>query len=124
MPEHTLSQTATLSSKKVEHNTSIPSSPMSSSAFTINGSTSSVLEPAGTYMIREVESGKAITLVNGRLTFESFVLRPREAGRYNLLVKDGHRLRLMAVAEVDKISPRLLLASNAKEGARWEFMEV
>jgi hypothetical protein len=126
-------------------------------------------------MIREVESGKAITLVNGRLTlvrdagtrggwqwhceeqddgwlgfrdavsgkylghdnrdgfrvqaskhlsWESFILRPREAGGYNLLVKDGNRLRAMAVTDADKMSPRLLLASNAKEGARWEFVEV
>ncbi|KAI0404122.1 hypothetical protein F4802DRAFT_265218 [Xylaria palmicola] len=143
--------------------------------FTINGGVTSVPENGHTYMIREVDSGRAITLVNGRLTlvldagtrggwhwcceehssgwigfrdavsgkylghdnkggymvraeklraWESFVLRPREKGGYNLFVKDWDTLKPMGVDNIDGQTPRLVNAPSLEKAARWEFVEV
>ncbi|KAI1426494.1 hypothetical protein F5Y12DRAFT_742403 [Xylaria sp. FL1777] len=144
-------------------------------SFTINGGISEVPEPGGLYMIRDLDSGKAITLVEGHVTlvldagtrggwqwkceelregwigfrnvvsgkylgrdnkgrfvalfdkfhgWESFVLRPREAGGYNLLGKDGYVLRAMAIIDAESTSPTLAETRAAKNGARWEFVKV
>ncbi|KAF2964421.1 hypothetical protein GQX73_g9142 [Xylaria multiplex] len=152
-------------------------------SFTANGGVGSVPEAEGIYMIRDLDSGRAITLDDGRLTLKSelgtrggwqwrckerpdgwigfrdvihgkylgrdnkggfyvradkmdswewFVLRPREAGGYNLLVKNWSRLVAMAIAD-DEISPNivkgetlptLVEAGTAEEAARWEFIKV
>ncbi|KAI1346808.1 hypothetical protein F5Y01DRAFT_296960 [Xylaria sp. FL0043] len=146
----------------------------SSMSFTINGMCE-VPEHGCVYMIRDVDSEKAITLVEGRLTltlatgntrggwqwiceeldhgwigfrevvsgrllgrdnkggfyvqatrlrdWESFVLRPREVGGYNLQVRYGDRLRAMAIAD-DGEAAKLVEISTAKEAARWEFVRV
>ncbi|KAI3319884.1 hypothetical protein HD806DRAFT_508192 [Xylariaceae sp. AK1471] len=175
IPVGTPTHTTTSSFFEKFHDAAIPPSPMSSSTFTINGGTSSIPEPGGTYMIRDLESGKAITLVNGRLTlvlnagtrggwqwhceevddgwvgfrdavsgkylghdnkggfqvqasklysWESFVLRPREAGGCNLWVKYGSKLKAMGIADKDEPFPTLIQALSAKEAARWEFVKV
>ncbi|RWA09539.1 hypothetical protein EKO27_g5553 [Xylaria grammica] len=54
---------------------------------------------------------------------ESFVLRPREAGGYNLRVKHWYTLRAMAIRE-DGESPKLVEAQSTEEAARWEFVKV
>lgn len=140
-------------------------------SFTVD----SVPEHDGIYMIRHIDSGKAITAVDGQLTlvrdpgtrggwqwkceelhdgwvgfrdvafhkylgrdnkggfraeankmkdWESFVLRPREAGGYNLLAKYWSMLKGMAVADSDGTSPKLVEVPTAQEAARWEFVSV
>ncbi|KAI1735111.1 hypothetical protein F4680DRAFT_453202 [Xylaria scruposa] len=56
--------------------------------------------------------------------WESFVLRPRAAGGYNLYMKFGHKLKLMGVSENDGPTPKLVDAKSFEEAARWEFYKV
>ncbi|RYC63356.1 hypothetical protein CHU98_g2844 [Xylaria longipes] len=135
----------------------VASAPLGLPPCTINGDISSVPEPGGEYMIRELDSGRAITLVDGRLTlvldagfrntvsrkyfgrdnkggfcaeagrlhaWESFLLRPREAGGYNLWVKHWFMLKAMAILEHDGTLPRLVEARNTQEAALWEFVKT
>ncbi|KAI0426775.1 hypothetical protein F5Y09DRAFT_317978 [Xylaria sp. FL1042] len=143
-------------------------------SFTINGMCE-VPEPGWIYMIRDIDSEKAITLLEGRLTlefpsgtrggwqwtceelpdgwigfrevvsgrflgrdnrggfyaqatklkaWESFVLRPRELGGYNLCVKNWSALTAIAVSNLISLSPKLVEASTADDAARWEFVKV
>ncbi|KAI0799010.1 hypothetical protein GGR55DRAFT_671424 [Xylaria sp. FL0064] len=160
-------------STKSESNIHEPAASSSSMSFTINGMCE-VPEHGCIYMIRDIDSEKAITLVEGRLTlavatgtrggwqwiceeleggwigfrevvsgrllgrdnkggfyaqatnlkaWESFVLRPREAGGYNLRVKHWDTLKSMAIVDDGK-TPKLVEAPTAKEAARWEFVRV
>ncbi|KAI0547796.1 hypothetical protein F4679DRAFT_597457 [Xylaria curta] len=57
-------------------------------------------------------------------SWESFVLRPRAAGGYNLCVKFGNKLKPMGVSESDGPTPKLVDAKSPEEAARWEFYKV
>ncbi|KAI1276039.1 hypothetical protein F5Y07DRAFT_367927 [Xylaria sp. FL0933] len=157
-------------SESTVHERAVSSSSMS---FTLNGMCE-VPEHGCIYMIRDIDSEKAITLVEGCLTlavatgtrggwqwiceeldngwigfrevvsgrllgrdnrggfyaqatklkaWESFVLRPREAGGYNLRVKNWETLRSMVIVDDGK-TPKLVEAPTTKEAARWEFVRV
>ncbi|KAI0533611.1 hypothetical protein GGR58DRAFT_100853 [Xylaria digitata] len=56
-------------------------------------------------------------------SWEWFVLRPREAGGYNLLVKNWSRLVAMAIVEGGTL-PKLVEAGTTQKAARWEFVKV
>ncbi|KAI1308090.1 hypothetical protein F5Y03DRAFT_351162 [Xylaria venustula] len=144
--------------------------------FTINGGINDVPEPNGVYMIRDLISQKAITLVDGHVTllrdagtqggwhwkfeersdlyvgfrntvsgkylgrdnkggfcalygkldgWESFQLRHRQSGGYNLLGKDRSVMRAMAIIDDESIpTPKLVECMDMEKAARWEFVKV
>ncbi|KAI0864737.1 hypothetical protein F4860DRAFT_528447 [Xylaria cubensis] len=57
-------------------------------------------------------------------SWESFVLRRRAAGGYNLCVKYGHKLKPMGISESDGPTPKLVDAKSSEEAARWEFYKI
>ncbi|KAI0453908.1 hypothetical protein F5B21DRAFT_477512 [Xylaria acuta] len=57
-------------------------------------------------------------------SWESFVLRPRAAGGYNLCVKYGHKLKPMGILDNDESATKLVDAQSYEEAARWEFYKV
>ncbi|KAI0397966.1 hypothetical protein F5Y17DRAFT_256072 [Xylariaceae sp. FL0594] len=134
-----------------------------------------VPEPGGRYMIRHVETKKAITLVDGHLTllrnpepglgwhwhceeqrggwtgfrqgvsgnylghdnrggftvvaskmkgWECFALRPRQEGGYNLLLPDRSSLKGMGISGVNDPWPKLVLVTDMKDAAKWEFIKT
>ncbi|KAI0104257.1 hypothetical protein GGR51DRAFT_522151 [Nemania sp. FL0031] len=54
--------------------------------------------------------------------WEYFVLRPREAGGYNLCVKHWGKLKPVGVARTPPM--RLIDAPSPRSAARWEFVKV
>lgn len=148
---------------------------LKSAVHAINGGIGSVPEAGGIYMIRDLDSGKAITMACGLLTivpdagtrggwqweceevrdgwigfrdvvsgrylgrdnnggfcaqasklkgWESFVLRPRQAGGYNLLVKNWSSLTPISIVGNDMTWPRLVEDQSPDAAARWEFVKV
>ncbi|KAI1170115.1 hypothetical protein F4777DRAFT_138592 [Nemania sp. FL0916] len=55
--------------------------------------------------------------------WESFIIRPREKGGFNMYVRWGHRLRPTGIADV-KGQPKLTYAASNDDAARWEFVRV
>ncbi|KAI0966591.1 hypothetical protein F4678DRAFT_449109 [Xylaria arbuscula] len=89
--------------------------------------------PEGYLGFRDVVQGKYLGRDNkggfyaqvGRQgSWESFVLRPREAGGYNLCVRHWFSLKALSVADAEEPSPRLIEVPITKEAARWEFVKV
>lgn len=58
------------------------------------------------------------------LDWESFVIRHRKNGGYNLCVKYGHKLKPVGIAGGDGSEAKLVDASGSAEAALWVFIEV
>ncbi|KAI8948133.1 hypothetical protein F4801DRAFT_470474 [Xylaria longipes] len=56
--------------------------------------------------------------------WESFVLRPRAAGGYNLCVRYGNKLKPMGISDNDGSDPKLVDAQSYEKAARWAFYKV
>lgn len=56
--------------------------------------------------------------------WESFVIRHRKGGGYNLCVKYGHKLKPMGTAVGDGTGMKLVDAPSPAEAAVWAFIEV
>ncbi|KAJ8131418.1 hypothetical protein O1611_g2212 [Lasiodiplodia mahajangana] len=56
--------------------------------------------------------------------WESFVLRPREVGGYNLCVRFRDKLKPMGIVDADGPTPKLVDAKSPDQAARWEFVRV
>ncbi|KAI0521313.1 hypothetical protein F5B22DRAFT_644038 [Xylaria bambusicola] len=55
---------------------------------------------------------------------ESFVLRPRNAGGHNLMVKRWRGLKAVAMGDCENAEPKLVEASSRTSPARLEFIRV
>ncbi|KAI0467317.1 hypothetical protein F4859DRAFT_525962 [Xylaria cf. heliscus] len=77
---------------------------------------------SGRYLGHDNKGGY-IAQANKLDAWESFTLRPRTAGGYNLCVKHGSKLKPMGISD-DGSESKLVDAQSYEEAARWEFYEV